>query len=200
MGIKGLILPVALLGAGAGGGVAAGLALTGEPEAPVGETLTCVMGPDGALVALEDGAAGADHAAPAESHAPPDAHAAEEAGHGAEDVGGHGDGTGHDYVRLANQFVVPLLDRGAVEGLVLMSLSVEVPEGEEEALRQVEPKLRDAFLATLFDHANAGGFRGDFTSSETLATLRRGLQAAADTATGGLVSEVLIVEMVRQDG
>ena len=81
-----------------------------------------------------------------------------------------------DYVRLNNQFVVPIVLSGRVTSLVVLSLSLEVSVGAQERVFAVEPKLRDGFLQVLFDHANSGGFEGAFTSVTTMETLRRSLQ------------------------
>ena len=70
-----------------------------------------------------------------------------------------------EYVKLNNQFVVPVLSQDRVASIVLLSLSLEVSAGERERIFAVEPKLRDAFLQTMFDHANMGGFEGAFTNS-----------------------------------
>lgn len=56
------------------------------------------------------------------------------------------------------------------------------------------------FLRVLFDHANAGGFRGTFTDGSTLVALRRALLEAARSAMGAEgVLDVLITDIVRQD-
>lgn len=104
-----------------------------------------------------------------------------------------------DYAKLNNQFVVPVLEKGRVVSMVILSLSLEVPTGTSEKVYDVEPKLRDAFLQVLFDHSNAGGFRGSFTDGANLVLLRRALLEAAKGILGDGVSDVLIVEIVRQD-
>jgi hypothetical protein len=103
------------------------------------------------------------------------------------------------FVPLNNQFIVPLLDRGSVGALVILSLSVEVEEGGQDSVMMAEPRLRDAFLQVLFDHANTGGFAGTFTATETMRSLRLALNAAAEEVLGGAVRNVLIVDIVRQD-
>lgn len=170
--MKTLLLPVLLLLLGTAGGVGAGLALT--PAEPP---------PDPCAQAPAEGAPGEGpaEAAPAEAEgepAPPE---------------------GFDYVRLNNQFVVPVVEGGAVEALVLLSLSVEVRQGQEEAVLLIEPKLRDVFLQALFDHANTGGFEGMFTAAEPMRNLRRMLREAAREEVGGMITDVLIVDLVRQE-
>lgn len=112
---------------------------------------------------------------------------------------GAGGGEAPEYVKLSNQFVVPILSGGDVVSLVILSLSLEVPQGQGEVVYDREPKLRDAFLQVLFDHANAGGFAGDFTSNSALAPLRQALREAAFAVLGDRVSDVLISDIVRQD-
>lgn len=105
-----------------------------------------------------------------------------------------------EYVDMSNQFVIPVLSNGAVAGLVVLSLSLEVKAGQTEAVLTHEPKLRDVFLQALFAHANAGGFRGAFTESAVLAPLRQALLEAARGVLPEIVSDVLINDIVRQDG
>lgn len=104
-----------------------------------------------------------------------------------------------DYVPLNNQFVIPVVEDGRVASLVILSLSLEVTQGSTEAVFAREPKLRDVFLQVLFDHANAGGFRGSFTDSTNLVQLREALLEVAIKVMGERVSDVLIMDIVRQD-
>ena len=104
-----------------------------------------------------------------------------------------------EYVKMNNQFVVPIVNGDRVQALVVMSLSLEVPAGEKDAIYAREPKLRDSFLQVMFDHANMGGFDGTFTNFETLDILRNALREMAQKVMGKQVSDVLIVEIVRQD-
>ncbi len=104
-----------------------------------------------------------------------------------------------EFARLPNQFVVPLLEGGQVRSLVILSLTVETVAGGTDAVFSREPKLRDAFLQVLFDHANAGGFRGAFTAGSALGALRDALREAAVRIAGNVVLDVLIVDIARQD-
>ena len=115
-----------------------------------------------------------------------------------EDEGKFEDPT-RDYVKLNNQFVVPIVKEGRVKSLVVMSLSVEVLPDSREDIFTREPKLRDIFLQVLFDHANAGGFDGNFTSSLNMGALRSGLLDVARSNLGGRVTNILISDIMRQD-
>ncbi len=177
------LLPILLGLVGLAGGLGAGLFLR-PGAAPEGM-------PDA-------GAHAAEAAAPDDGHgdAAADAHG--------EDAPAEGDDHGEtstlpDYVRLNNQFIVPVVEDGRVSATVVLSLSLEVPPGGTEAVYAREPRLRDAFLRVLFDHANAGGFRGVFTDGANLVVLRNALKEAARKVMGDDVTDVLISDLVRQD-
>lgn len=111
----------------------------------------------------------------------------------------HGAEPLHEYVKLNNQFVVPVMAEGRVSSLVVLSLSLEVTPGQVERVYEMEPKLRDAMLQVLFDHANSGGFNGSFTDGANLVLLRAALLETALRIFGKDVTDVLIVDIVRQD-
>jgi hypothetical protein len=106
----------------------------------------------------------------------------------------------HEYVKLNNQFVVPIVENGEVAALVILSITLEVAAGATEQIYAREPKLRDVFLQVLFDHANSGGFGGAFTESNNMDMLRNALLEVARKSLGAAVVDVLIVDIVRQDG
>ncbi|MGR3377447.1 flagellar basal body-associated FliL family protein [Salipiger abyssi] len=138
--------------------------------------------------------AASDHGESADAHdTGGDGHAAPEESH---DDGHDG---GNEYAKMSNQFVVPVIGQDRVDSLVVMSLSLEVTSGGTELVFDREPKLRDAFLRVLFDHANIGGFEGNFTDIQRLEVLRRALMDAARNVLGASVLDVLITEIARQD-
>lgn len=105
-----------------------------------------------------------------------------------------------EYIKLSNQFVIPIVKKGKVISLVVLALSLEIPSGMKEAVFRREPKIRDSFLQVLFDHANIGGFDGEFTEAGMLDLLRGALREIAQRDLGSdLVSDVLILEIARQD-
>ncbi len=109
------------------------------------------------------------------------------------------DTASREYVRMNNQFIVPVIEGGRIASVVILSLSLEVAQGGSETVHDREPKLRDAFLGVLFDHANAGGFRGAFTDTANLVFLRKALTEVAQSILGPSVSDVLITDIARQD-
>jgi flagellar protein FliL len=104
-----------------------------------------------------------------------------------------------EFVKLSNQFVIPVMEDGRIVSMVIMSVNLEVTAGSTEAVFAREPKLRDGFLQVLFDHANAGGFRGSFTDGANMVNLRTALMEVAEATLGEMVKDVLIVDIGRQD-
>ncbi len=104
-----------------------------------------------------------------------------------------------EYAKLNNQFVVPVVAGGKMEAMIILGLSVEIPAGQQEALFELEPKLRDALFSTMLNHANLGGFSGDFTSPSMMRALRESLDQTAQSVAPGLARSVLILEIARQD-
>lgn len=106
---------------------------------------------------------------------------------------------GHEFVKLDNQFIIPLVQADKVTAMVVLSITLEVTEGENETVYKHEPKIRDEFLQVMFNHANSGGFDGVFTDSGKLTRLRRALHEVAGSILGNAVHNVLIESIVRQD-
>jgi hypothetical protein len=104
-----------------------------------------------------------------------------------------------EYVKLNNQFIVPIIAEGKVIALVVLSLSIEVLPSTREEVYAREPKLRDAFLQVLFDHANSGGFTGNFTSGLNMRNLREGLVEVAQKNLGSRATDVLVTDITRQE-
>lgn len=104
-----------------------------------------------------------------------------------------------DYIKMANQFIVPVMVKGKVSAMVILSLSLEVLSGSTEQVYKLEPKLRDQFLQVMFDHANSGGFSGSYTDGANLLLLRKALLESAKSVLKEQVSDVLIIDIVRQD-
>ena len=171
------LLPILLAVLGLGGGIGTGLMLRPAPAEPV------AINPCGA----NSGNSQDGEAATAEDPATP------------ESAGGEADPPTKEYVKLNNQFIVPVVGKGVVEALVILSISLEVKAGSTEKVYLLEPKLRDSFLQVLFDHANAGGFDGAFTRSNNMDILRVALLETARRSLGSVISDVLIVDIVRQD-
>jgi len=169
----GKILPIILALVGLGTGVGAGIALRPtQAEPPVAAAETC------------------------EGECPQ--HTETSADHSGEE-GQPTDGSDSDFVKMNNQFVVPVVRDEKVTALVVMSLNLELVVGGSEVFYQREPKLRDAFLQVLFDHANSGGFDGVFTEGRKMDSLRAALFEMARKVMGDSVKDVLVTDILRQD-
>ncbi|MEO3477818.1 flagellar basal body-associated protein FliL [Phaeobacter sp. CAU 1743] len=165
------ILPLILLIVGTGAGIGAGIMMAPEPAA------------DHGMAAAEE-----EHmAAPTEKM---------DAGHGAAPAMEGGE---HEYIKIPNQFIVPVVERDELTSMVVIALSLETSPGMADKIRIYEPKLRDVFLQVLFDHANMGGFKGAFTRSDVMNPLRTALREAARRQLGNDVFDVLIMDISRQD-
>ncbi|PJI86117.1 hypothetical protein BC777_2475 [Yoonia maricola] len=108
-------------------------------------------------------------------------------------------GPEREYAKLNNQFIVPVVEDQRVAALVVMSLNLEVVLGGRTAVFAAEPKLRDRFLQVMFDHANNGGFSGNFTTGTKMRALRNELLRVAQEVSGSQVTDVLVIDLVRQD-
>ncbi|WP_417278567.1 flagellar basal body-associated FliL family protein [Celeribacter sp.] len=166
------LLPILLALVGLGAGVGGGLMLRPDPE-------IVQIDPCGDVGATDP------------NHPQPDAHGDED--HTDEE------NAAFEYVKLNNQFVIPDLEGGRVVAMVVLSLSLEARTGARETIYAREPKLRDAFLQVLFDHANTGGFKGAFTDSSTMNALRHALLEVAQKTIGPDINDVLVIDIVRQD-
>ena len=180
------LLPVLLALFGLGGGIGAGLFLKPAPDHAAASEAPAAGGEAAAELAPAEGdAANAEPAAAPGTQVVPKA--------------AEGEAPAHDYVKLNNQFVVPVVLNGQVASMVILALSLEVVVGRTEQVYALEPKLRDVFLQVLFDHANSGGFTGDFTASRNMVVLRDALREVAIKTLGATVTDVLITDVARQD-
>ena len=172
-----LLLPLLLLVIGTGSGIGAGVML--KPAAPEGD---------------ETATKEAVHCVPGEAHVtadvPKDASAPASYDETAEPA---------EYAKLNNQFVVPVVADDQIVAMVVLSLGVSVPTGGKDAVFAFEPRLRDRLLQVMFDHANIGGFSGNFTSAGNMRALRRDLLTASREILGDGALDILILDIVRQD-
>ena len=109
------------------------------------------------------------------------------------------DNKSFEYVKLSNQFIVPIIKGDIVRSVAIVALSLEVKAGTKDQVFAVEPKLRDTFLQALFDHASIGGFDGAFATAENLIRMRRTLKQNAVAVLGDAINDVLVTDIARQD-
>ena len=85
--------------------------------------------------------------------------------------GEHGEAT-TAYFRFPSQFFVPVMHGDRLDGMMVLTLTVEMAADQQEAVFKQEFRLRDAFLRTLLIHANTGGFDGNYTIEPRMRRLR----------------------------
>lgn len=175
------ILAVLIVLAGAAGGLGLGAAL--RPAQPAAGT-----GAEGAAEGPSEGTA--DGAPPTAPSAEALAAEATNAAPGPED---------RDYVKLARQLIVPVVEEGETRALMLFELALDVPRSMTERAYAAEPRLRDAFLQALMEMSYTGAFSRTYTDERVVEELRDKLRSAARRQLGGAVSDILILNILRQE-
>ena len=168
------LLPIILILIFGGAGVAAGLMLKPAPDVAHSEVGPCGDDPNAAQDSAKKDASKASKSEASEN-------------------------LSFEYVKLNNQFIVPVIKGDIVRAVAVVALSLEVKTGTKDRVYAVEPKLRDTFLQALFDHARLGGFDGAFATTENLVRMRRSLKEHAVAVLGDIVNDVLVTDIARQD-
>ena len=104
-----------------------------------------------------------------------------------------------NYVKIGRQTIIPVVDNGETRALMLFELAVDVPAGVSATVHEMEPRLRDAFLRELFQMSYTGAFLTNFTDDHIIEELRRNLTRTAREHIGSKDSEVLILDVMRQE-
>lgn len=99
---------------------------------------------------------------------------------------------------IPNHFMVPLIIEERISSVLLVSIALEIDDAQRELVQTSLPRLRDALLQVLFDHANSGGFSGSFTTNTSLGALRSALLEAGQKVVGrDVLLKVLITDIMR---
>lgn len=113
--------------------------------------------------------------------------------------GGGDDEAAYGFLKFSRQFIVPVVEADHVQSLVILDINLEIdPSATEEAYSQ-EPKVRDALLRSLFTLSNEGAFSGRLLDEENMENIRSSLLHAAHGIIGDEVTEVLILNIARQE-
>lgn len=177
------ILPILLIIIGVAGGGAAGMFLKPPPPPPEeGEVAKGDAAGDGQAYAGTQGGDGYDQYSGEEGTQINDPAV-----------------TGRSFVKVGKQTIIPIVEGGETRALMLFELAVDVPAERAADVHELEPRLRDAFLRELFKMAYTGAFATNFTDDRVIAELRRNLTRAARRYIGDDVSEVLILDVMRQE-
>ncbi|WBU53457.1 hypothetical protein [Paracoccus sp. SCSIO 75233] len=103
------------------------------------------------------------------------------------------------YYAFPTQFFVPVMRGGNLDGTMVLSLSVEMPEDAEAAVLRDKLRLRDALLRRLLILSNTGAFDGNFTTEPRMRRIRTELLEAAQAVSDNAIANVLIEDIARQD-
>lgn len=108
------------------------------------------------------------------------------------------DATAIGLFEFENQFMVPIVVEDRITSVIVLRLALEIRDEHRGLVSSVTPRLRDRLLQVMFDHANMGGFQGNFTANDTLRLLRANLLEAAQATLGpDIVFGVLITDLLR---
>lgn len=103
------------------------------------------------------------------------------------------------YVKISRQMIVPVVEGGSTRALMVFEIALDVPSEHREMVFEREPRIRDAFLRELFELSYTGAFLETYTSDRVMEEMRSKLLAAAKLHLGGRVTDVLILDALRQE-
>lgn len=116
-----------------------------------------------------------------------------------DDHGETDDSTSVSYLKFKRQFVVPVMERGKIDALVIMNLNLELNGDAPENVYSLEPKLRDAITRELLTMSDNDVFGKKLTSAESYETLRDTLLRASKAVVPEGIKDVLILDVARQE-
>ncbi len=103
------------------------------------------------------------------------------------------------YIKFKRQFVVPVMEDGNINSLVLLNLNLELGPDAPANTYTLEPKLRDSIMRELLALSHSGVFSHDLTSADTYEKLQAALLLASQSIITDGVENVLILDLARQD-
>ena len=118
---------------------------------------------------------------------------------GEDDYGSQSKSGSSTYMKFGRQFVVPVIDSGKVQALVMLDINLELASSASEEVYTMEPKIRDALMRALLGLSNDGIFDDQLTDPENYDIMRKKLLRAAKEVIKDSVKDVLILEIARQD-
>lgn len=116
--------------------------------------------------------------------------------------GGHGEEAESSdvyYFKFTREFVVPIIRNGRVHSLVILNLNLEADGEIASDLQGKEPKLRDNIMTSLITLSNDGTTFESVTSVENYELIRSTVLANLKSVVSTGISNVLIVDMAKQD-
>ena len=104
-----------------------------------------------------------------------------------------------DYFSLSQPLKIPIFKNNQSTAEVELWLSLSGEKKLIEKIPHAEAEIRDRLISALTDHANSGGFDGQYTSSASLSSLRNRLKNALSNLQEGQNIEVLISSISRTE-
>ncbi|WP_291194208.1 hypothetical protein [Hyphomonas sp.] len=103
------------------------------------------------------------------------------------------------YFKFTREFVVPIIREGRVHSLVILNLNLEADGSIASNLQSMEPKLRDNIMTSLITLSNDGTTFESVTSVENYELIRSTVMDNLQSVVASGISNVLIVDMAKQD-
>lgn len=103
------------------------------------------------------------------------------------------------YYKFTREFVVPIIRDGRVSSLVILNLNLEADASIERELFDMEPKLRDNIMTTLITLSNDGTTFESMTSVKNYESIRSLVLQNLGSVVKDGITNVLIVDLAKQD-
>ncbi|MEM6973000.1 MAG: flagellar basal body-associated FliL family protein [Pseudomonadota bacterium] len=117
---------------------------------------------------------------------------------------GDGDGEGETagsetvVVELDRPLIVPIVTDRMRQGVLFLSIALELPAEASEMVRAAEPQLRDGFLRVLISLAAGGTFQNGVTDPAVLERMRTVLEERAVRVLPVDDVDILVTEVVKR--
>lgn len=103
------------------------------------------------------------------------------------------------YLKFKRQFVVPVMENGKIDALVIMNVNYVLDEQAPDNVYSFEPKLRDAIMREMLAMSNQDVFGENLTMAKNYELLRSTLLRAGQGVLTEGIRDVLILDIARQE-
>lgn len=103
------------------------------------------------------------------------------------------------YYKFSREFIVPVLNDGKVESLVILNINIEADSAVSQQLFSLEPKLRDTIMTALIKLSGDGHTLQNLTNAENYETIRSMLLMELKDVVPTGIENVLILDLAKQD-
>ena len=113
--------------------------------------------------------------------------------------GGYGGSNNPTYFKFSREFIVPHVENGRINSLVILNISLEIDSSVSDKVFQLEPAMRDNIMTTLIELSNDGRTFQSLTTVESYETLRATVKSRLTRVIPEGVDNVLILDIAQQD-